>query len=174
MQLDVLELSLEKLRELVQRAWGCGLSGVAHLHWSHMCTTLSRASRGRGAHRYADFRPRSLTAIAHDRRFHFFLRVVEEFVQHAPLACVSLENPLSDAFPAFTDLQALAQKPGWRFVLRADHCMMADRSDRHAEQPNKPSSWLLYGVPHDAVFPVCDRSCAFRLSDTSYLHRWLI
>ena len=31
-RLDVIELSLAKLRELVQLHWGCGLSGVSHLH----------------------------------------------------------------------------------------------------------------------------------------------
>ena len=173
-ELDVLELSLDKLRELVREAWGCGLSGVAHLHWSHMCTTLSRASRGRGGHRKLDFSPRSLTAIQHDIRFHHFLKVIEEFVQFAPLACVSLENPLSDAFPAFKDLQALAKKPGWQFVLRADHCCMADATDAHAHQPNKPSSWLIYGVLKDVIWPICLRSCVFRISPCSHLHRWLI
>ena len=177
-KLDVIELTLEKLRELVSLAWGCGLSGIAHLHWSHMCTTLSRVSRGRGAHRYADFSPRSTTAIAHDRRFHFFLRVVEELTHHAPLICISLENPLSNAFPAFADLQALAEKPGWQFVLRADHCMMADGSDfaARARQPNKPSSWLFYGLHGEVPWhkKICERSCSFRLSPGSWFHRFLV
>ena len=114
------------------------------------------------------------TAIQHDIRFHFFLKVIEEFVKFAPLACVSLENPMSDAFPAFKDLQALAEKPGWQFVLRADHCCMADATDAHARQPNKPSSWLVYGLLQDVLWPICQRSCEFRISPCSHLHRWLI
>jgi hypothetical protein len=175
-KLDVLELTVERLCEEVMKAWGCTLSGVSHLHWSHMCTTLSRASRGRGGHRYADFSPKSDDAIAHDMRFHAFLGVIEVVARLAPLICISLENPKSEAFSAFPDLQALAKKPGWRFVAQADHCVMADKSDvaRGAKQANKPSSWLFYGVGQDVDFLECDRSCAFRISPHSRLHRWLI
>ena len=171
-RVDIIEMSIERLEVEVRRAWGCSLSGVAYLHWSHMCDSLSRASnRGRtkGFHRFPDMSPRSDVAIAHDARFYFFLSVIEEFARRAPLACVSLENPWSDAFLSFPGLRELADKPGWRLVERADHCMMAGRFDVEPS-PQKPSSWLLYGVPTDTVFPVCDRSCRFRVSPSSRRH----
>ena len=75
-------------------------------------------------------------------RFHFFLEVLREFVSRAPLACVSLENPFSEAFLAFQDLQELAREPGWRLVEHADHCVMANHLDLDAGLvfPQKPSS----------------------------------
>ena len=118
MRLDVLELSIERLEQIVRDVWACGLGGIVHLHWSPMCTTLSRASRGRGQHRWPDLSPRSDTAKAHDLRFHMMIGVIEALAQRAPLICISVENPLSDVFPSFPDLQALAAKPGWQFVLR--------------------------------------------------------
>ena len=90
--MDVLELSLERMSQIVRQTWDCGLSGVDHVHWSHMCECQSRASRGFALHRWPDFSPRSAKAIAHDARFHFFLAVLVELVRAAPLVCVSLEN----------------------------------------------------------------------------------
>ena len=178
-KLDVLKLTLKRLEADVRKAWGCGLSGVAYLHWSHMCDTLSRASRRgktKGIHRHEDHTPKSEMAKDHDRRFHLFLGVLREFVKVAPLACVSLENPFSEAFLAFQDLHELASEPGWRLVEHADHCMLANHLDHEDGKvfPQKPSSWLLYGVPAGVVFPTCHRSCKFRIHEGSKLHRKLV
>ena len=173
---DVIEMSIERIEREVRSAWGCGLSGVAYMHWSHMCDSLSRASnRGptRGMHRYPDFSPKSDLAINHDERFHFFLRVLREFVRRVPLACVSVENPLSPAFLAFADLHQLASEPGWRLIERADHCVMANHFDVEPV-PNKPSTWLVYGLPAEVEFPICDRSCRYRVHPASRLHRRLV
>ena len=178
-KLDVRELTLDRLRLEVKQAWGCGLSGVAHLHWSHMCDTLSRASqRGatEGLHRYPNWAPKSELAKNHDERFHFFLQVLREFVHHAPLACVSLEQPHSEAFLSFADLHELSREPGWRLVVQADHCSMANHLDIEAGLvfPKKPTTWLLYGVPSEVEFPVCNKSCPFRIHPDSKLHKKVV
>ena len=179
-KVDVIELSLERLEHEVRKAWGCGLRGVAHTHWSHMCDTLSDASRGKAnggrGHRYPDFSPRSDMAINHDERFHAFLAVLRDLARVAPFMCISLENPRSYAFWAFEDLHALAAEPGWRLVGRADHCMMSNEYDARYS-PNKPSTWLLYGTEPDREFPVCTfphGACSSRVSEDSPLHRLLI
>ena len=141
-----------------------------------MCDSLSKASnRGstKGMHRYPDFSPRSDLAVNHDERFHFFLAVLKEFVRRVPLACVSVENPLSPAFLSFADLHQLASEPGWRLIEQADHCMMANHFDV-SPVPNKPSTWLVYGLPEEVEFPICDRSCRYRVHPASRLHKRLI
>ena len=144
-RLDVIELSLARLESEVRRAWGCSLRGVAYTHWSHMCDTLSEASRGKAnggrGHRFPDFSPKSDKAIEHDKRFHAFLAVLRQLARESPLMCISVENPWSRAFLAFEDLHELAREPGWRLVERADHCMMANQYDQRPS-PNKPSTWL--------------------------------
>ena len=173
-KMDVIDLTLEVVRSLLRKHLGIELCELTLCHWSPMCSSMSRASRGRGDHRRPDGSPKSDVAIAHDLRFHHVLAIVVAMVaEHGTLLC-QIENPLGPVFPYFEDMMALVGQPGWRFVLRADHCVMADTTERHRRIANKPTSWMLHGVPSDVEFPICDRSCPFRLSPSSPFHRWLV
>ena len=176
-RLDVIELSLDLIRAILHFEWGAQLIDVIHLHWSPMCETMSRASRGKGAHRWKNWEPRSDKAIAHDLRFHHVLRIIVQVVEAHPFVCISVENPENPVFPYFPDLQELLLKDGWKLVLRADHCVMANEFDSQPF-PNKPSSWLLHGVHHAALEGmVCEptiKGCKFRLHSRSVYHRVVV
>jgi hypothetical protein len=174
---DVIELTLDLLLDILMREFGMTLANVVHWHWSPMCETMSRASRGKGRHRWASGHPRSQKARAHDERFRHVLSMLVQVANLMPLTCISVENPLNPIFPYFPEVQALVGLDGWVLVLRADHCMMANACDERAF-PNKPSSWLLHGVDDGALDKlVCNppsHGCRFRLHPRSVLHMLVV
>ena len=170
-QEDMIRLTVDRLDVLLREQWNAKVEDVDHRHGSPMCDSMSRASRGKGRHRDRQGNPRSRKARQHDARLRVLLRLVQDIVARNEHVHVSLENPWNFVFPRL--VAGVAVQPGWRFIERADHCVMADRTDRRAF-PQKPSSWLVYGVVPDDDFPVCNRSGRFRLGPRSHFHRRLV
>ena len=72
-----------------------------------------------------------------------------------------------------SDVQRLAASPGWRLIPRADHCSNTCALDSR-EYPQKPTTYLLYGVTDQLALRRCQQDCPFRLTDHPNHHKQLI
>ena len=157
---DITSINEHELLRRVKATWPeAELSEFVHLHASPSCRTYSRADRGRSRHRDVAGRPLSRRARADDKALRHAVTLLLRIKAHAPRACVTIENPVSNTFKLVPCIARLRRTTGWRW-LTCSYCKCADPRVDRGIWPKKNTNFLVFGLPRGFKLPMCRRDCA--------------
>ena len=163
---DVSELTWSDIQSQIQQKWSwANLSMLSHLHLSPSCVSMSRAERF-SIHRHADgLSPKSATAIADDAVIEHCVSLIQQFRKHAPLALITIENPVNDVFGHLPGIRKLLKSSDWR-MLAASYCQEADEFMDPGYWPRKDTNVLTCGLPRWFHGKLCDNNCKHMVPGT--------
>ena len=156
---DISDLSWADIQSQLQQKWAwASLNMLSHLHLSPSCVSMSRAERI-SIHRHADgLSPKSATAIADDAVIEHCVSLIQNFRKHAPLALITIENPVNDVFGHLPGIRKLLRSSEWR-MLAASYCQEADEVMDPGYWPRKDTNVLTCGLPRWFHGKLCDNNC---------------
>ena len=161
-KIDVDEMTVDTFEELAQKHSGKGLKHVTRIHWSPDCRPNSDASRGH--HRDSWGQPLTSLAIESDAIFERGCRLLRKVCRAAPAVCITIENPVSLAFPHLAGTRLLLKDPAWR-MLAGSHCSNLCAADT-GDWPQKDTYYLTRGVLRKFHLNLCDFDCKHLLDGT--------
>ena len=178
---DVRNLTMDKLNELLQEAWGASLDDVYHIHASPDCRTLSTADgskvgikEGRSHYRKPDG---TLNASAPQHRqqrvrdadeaMNHVLSMFVKIAQKHSIMLLTVENPKGFFAEQPMVKSMLQSSQNWR-LLEGNYCKAADpRYDGDNLWSMKPTHFLIRGGQPDLELPKCNFDCKFRIGDSN-------
>ena len=179
--MDVRELTMEKLNEMLHKAWGASLDDVYHIHASPDCRTLSTADgskigikEGRSHYRKFDGTPntsapqyRQQRVKDADEAMNHVLAMFVKLAQRHPIMLLTVENP-KGFFAEQPMVKSMLKSPQhWR-LLEGNYCKAADpRYDGDKLWSMKPTHFLIRGGQPDLQLPKCNFDCKFRIDDSN-------
>ena len=86
------------------------------------------------------------------------INLIQKFRKHAPLALITIENPVNDVFGHLPGIRKLLRSSEWR-MLAASYCQEADEVMDPGYWPRKDTNVLTCGLPSWFHGKLCDNNC---------------